>query len=67
MNEYALVDEVPVGPIERLREVEVIGWHSVLQVLPGVRPEDVIAFRRRKRIWKRDPEVAVGLIVDRRP
>lgn len=67
MNEYALVDEVPVGPIERLREVRVVGWHSILRPIPGVRPEDVIAFRQRHRLWRRDPGVAVGLIVDRRP
>jgi len=67
VNEYALVDELPVGPIERLREVRVGCWQSCLQPLPGVRAKDVIAFRQRRRWWRRTPDTATGLIVDRRP
>jgi hypothetical protein len=50
----------------RLREVEVIGYRSVLDQLPGVKAKDVIAMRQRfdwRRLrWAR-PRV---LIRDRR-
>lgn len=66
MNEYAVFDEVPVGPIERLREVEVGGYHSVLRPVPGVRSDDVIAMRRRLPILGQRHRPAKVLIVDRR-
>lgn len=59
------VDRINV-PLLYLREIAVGGWYSVLQVLPGVNRDDVVAFRQRRRWWRRRPDVATALIVDRR-
>lgn len=45
----------------KLREVRVVGYRSVLDPLPGVRPEDVIAMRVRKHPFM-PPEVPRVLI-----
>lgn len=66
MTDYAIFDEVPEACRLALREVEVIGYRSILDPLPGVRPEDVLAVRFRRRLTQPCQPARV-LIVDRRP
>lgn len=48
------------------RRIKGHGLYSVLQPIPGVAQKDVLAFKQRYRLWRRQPDVAEVLIVDHR-
>lgn len=42
-----------------------MGLYSCLEKIPGVKDEDVLGFKQRKRLGRK-PDIARALIVDRR-